>query len=209
LSLPEPPVLVITDRHQSRMPLPALAEAVFEGGGRWLLLRDKDLARAARLALARHLVEIAAPFGARVLVSGDVAVAVEASAAGVHLPREGDPRAARAALGPAALIGVSAHDLGEIERAAAAGADYATLSPIFTSPSKPGYGPALGSGALTEAAAAVAMPVLALGGVTSERVGECLEAGAAGVAVMGAVVGAEDPAAVLEAFLSASYNKSI
>ena len=76
MSLPDPPVLVITDRHQSRMPLPALAAAVFEGGGRWLLLRDKDLAQAERIALARLVIDIAAPFGATVLMSGDVEAAI-------------------------------------------------------------------------------------------------------------------------------------
>ncbi len=203
MSLPDPPVLVITDRHQSRLPLPALAAAVFEGGGRWLLLRDKDLAQAERVALGRRLTEIAAPHGARVLMSGDVEAAIEAGAAGVHLPRDGDPGAARARLGPAALIGLSAHDLGEAERAAAAGADYATLSPIFASPSKPGYGPSLGLEVLSAAAAAVGLPVLALGGVTAARARGCLAAGAAGVAVMGEVMRAEDPAAALRAFVPA------
>lgn len=202
MSLPEPPVLVITDRHQARRPLPDLARAVFEGGGRWLLLRDKDLVRPERVALARRLVDVAAPFGATVLMSGDVEAAIEAGAAGVHLPRDGAPAAARDALGPAALIGISAHDLGEIERAAAAGADYATLSPIFPSPGKPGYGPALGPGAVSAAAAAVAMPILALGGLTAARAGDCRVAGAAGVAVMGAVMAAEDPAAVVAALVA-------
>ncbi len=203
MNLPDPPVLVITDRHLSQRPLPEMAQAVFAGGGRWLLLRDKDLPRAARVALARELLEIAAPFGATVLLSGDVAAARESGVAGVHLPRGGEPRAARVALGPAGLVGISAHDLGEIRRAAAAGADYATLSPIFASPSKPGYGPALGPDALAEAAAAVAVPVLALGGVTAARVRGCREAGAGGVAAMGEVMGAQDPAVVVEAFVSA------
>ncbi len=185
------------------MSLPALAAAIFEGGGRWLLLRDKDLPRAERIALGRRLTEIASPHGATVLMSGDVEAATEADAAGVHLPRDGDPGAARARLGPSALIGISAHDLGEIERAAAAGADYATLSPVFASASKPGYGPALGLEVLSEAAAAVGLPVLALGGITAERARDCLEAGATGVAVMGEVMRAEDPAATVRAFVSA------
>ncbi len=204
MSLPDPPVLVITDRHQSRMPLPALAAAVFEGGGRWLLLRDKDLAQAERIALGRHLTDIAAPFGATVLMSGDVEAAIEAGAAGVHLPRDGDPGAARVRLGPAAWIGMSAHDLGEAERAAVGGADYATLSPVFASPSKPGYGPALGLEVLSAAAAAVGLPVLALGGVTAARARDCLEAGAAGIAVMGEVMRAGDPAAAVRALVDAS-----
>lgn len=203
MNLPDPPLLVITDRHQSRLPLPALAAAVFAGGGRWLLLRDKDLVQSERIALGRKLIEIAAPHDAVVLMSGDVAAAVEAGAAGVHLPRDGDPGAARARLGPAALIGMSAHDLGEAERTAAAGADYATLSPIFASPGKPGYGPALGLEFLIEAAASVDLPLLALGGVTAARARDCLKAGAAGVAVMGEVMRAEDPATAIGAFLPA------
>ena len=67
-----------------------------------------------------------------------------AGAHGVHLSRGGDPAAARHALGARRLIGVSAHSLEEAREAEAAGADYVTLSPIFRSDSKPGYGPALG-----------------------------------------------------------------
>ena len=203
MSLPDPPLLVVTDRKQARMPLTELAAAVFAGGGRWLLLRDKDLAQAERIALGRRLTQVAAPFGATVLMSGDLAAAVEAGAAGVHLPRDGDPAAARARLGPTALIGLSAHDNGEAERAAAAGADYVTLSPVFASPSKPGYGPAIGPETLARVAAAVALPVLALGGVTALRARDCLRAGAAGIAVMGEVMRAEDPAAAVEDLLSA------
>jgi thiamine-phosphate pyrophosphorylase len=206
LNLPDPPVLVITDRHQSRLPLPALAAAVFEGGGRWLLLRDKDLAQVERITLGRHLVELAVPYGAAVLMSGDVAAAIEAGAAGLHLARDGNLGAARAKLGTAALIGFSAHDLDEVEGAAAAGADYATLSPVFASPSKPGYGPALGPVALGEAAAAVGLPLLALGGVTAERARDCLAAGAAGVAVMGEVMGAEDPATAVRTLVAVCHG---
>lgn len=206
MRLPEPPLLVVTDRRQARLLLPALAAAVFEGGGRWLLLRDKDLARAERISLARHVIEIAAPFGARVLMSGDVKAAREAGTAGVHLARDGDPAAARRTLGPSALIGLSAHDLGEAQRATAGGADYVTLSPVFASASKPGYGPPLGLRTLAEIAAAVALPVLALGGITAERVCDCLAAGAAGVAVMGQVMAAEDPAAVVGEFAGALHE---
>lgn len=206
MSFPEPPLLVITDRRRARLPLPALAEAVFEGGGRWLLLRDKDLARAERIALGRRLIEIAAPYGATVLMSGDVEAAMAAGAAGVHLPRDGDPAAARRNLGPSALVGLSAHDLGEAQRATAGGADYVTLSPVFASASKPGYGPPLGLRTLAEIAAAVALPVLALGGITAERVCDCLAAGAAGVAVMGQVMAAEDPAAVVGEFAAAFHE---
>jgi thiamine monophosphate synthase len=77
----------------------------------------------------------------------------------------------------------------------AAGAEFATLSPIFPTRSKPGYGPPLGLAALARLCSAAALPVYALGGVeTPERVHDCLAQGAAGVAVMGAIMRAPDPA---------------
>ncbi len=144
MSLPEPPLLIVTDRHQARAPLAALAGAAFNAGGRWLMLREKDLDAAARLALLNDLIALGAPYGAAVTVNTDLAAARAAGAAGVHLPAGADPAAARAALGAAALIGYSAHDAADAMAAAAAGADYVTLSPIFESASKPGYGPCLG-----------------------------------------------------------------
>lgn len=200
--LPRPPVLVITDRRQARQPLAQVAEAVFAAGGRWLLVREKDLAPDARLALLERILAVARPYGACVLVSADVAAAKAAGAAGVHLPDGDDVAVARAMLGGGALIGYSAHDVTGVAAAARAGADYVTLSPIFPTPSKPGHGPALGVRGLRAAMADLSIPVLALGGVTAARVGDCLAAGAAGVAVMGAVMGAADPGAAMASLLA-------
>lgn len=100
--------------------------------------------------------------------------------------------AARAGLGAPARIGISAHTLRDIRAATAAGADYATLSPVFASPSKPGYGPALGLDGI-RAAAGSGLPILALGGVDAGTARRCLAAGAAGVAVMGGLMRARDP----------------
>ncbi len=201
--LPAPALLVITDRRQSRAPLDELAEAVFAAGGRWLLLREKDLRPAARLACLGRLLAVAKPYAARVSVSSDLAAAGAAGAAGVHVAAGGDPGAARAALGPDALIGYSAHEAGEARAAAEAGADYVTLSPVFESRSKPGYGPALGLDGLRRACARLPLPVLALGGVTAENAAACCAAGAAGVAVMGPVMRAADPGPVVADLLAA------
>ena len=100
--------------------------------------------------------------------------------------------AARQRLGPSALIGVSAHGLGDVAAAAAAGADYVTLSPIFLTSSKPGYGPALGIAAIGPAAK-LGISIVALGGVTAGVVGPCFEADARGVAVMGEVMRSDNP----------------
>jgi len=183
--LPTPPVLVITDRTQAARPLPDIAETLFAGDIRWLSLRDKDLPYLARLALARELVARAKPYGAVVTVHGDIELAHAAGAAGVHLGAHGNPAAARARLGPRALIGVSTHDLASAQVAALAGADYVTLSPIFLTLSKPGYGPALGLEQLTNATRIVGIPVVALGGINEANLTDCQKAGAAGVAIMG------------------------
>ena len=206
-ALPDPALLVITDRGQARAPLIDIADALFQAGGRWLMLREKDLDGAARRDLLRELVARGAPFGATITVNGDLAAAEFAAAAGVHLPNGGDLpdrlAAARRGLGPDALLGASAHSLEEAQAAAVAGADYVTLSPVFESASKPGYGPALGPAGLKAMAARLAIPAIALGGVAAGNAGACLEAGAAGVAVMGAVMAAADPGAAAGALIAA------
>lgn len=195
--LPDPPILVITDRRQARRPLEELAEAVFAAGGRWLSLREKDLDAAARVALLRRLVALGRACGATVTVHEDIAAARAAGAAGVHLPAGVSPAAARQTLGAGALIGASAHSEAELAALAEAGADYATLSPIFPSASKPGYGPPLGLDRLARAAAATTLGLIALGGVAAGNAARSIAAGAAGVAVMGEIMRADDPAALM------------
>ena len=202
VTLPGPPLLVITDRRQAARPLDELAGAVFAAGGRWLLLREKDLDPDDRRALLARLLPIARPYAARVMVSADVEAVLQTGAAGVHLPAGGDVAAARAALGPGRTIGYSAHGLAEAAAAARAGADYVTLSPVFESQSKPGYGPALGLAALGGIAGSIPIPAVALGGVTAGNAAACMDAGAAGIAVMGPVMRARDPGKIVGQFLA-------
>ena len=198
--LPDPPLFVVSDRAQARQKLTAIAEAAFLGGCRWFSLREKDLPAAERRALLAELVVLGGRFGAVVGVHEDIAAAVATGAQGVHLPAGGDPAAARIRL-PGALIGASAHSVAETAALLQAGADYVTLSPIFASASKPGYGPALGLDGLAACVAACAGPVIALGGVTAANVPLCLAAGARGVAVMGEVMRADDPRLAVERLL--------
>jgi thiamine-phosphate pyrophosphorylase len=195
------PLLVITDRHQARQPLETIAAAVGRGGGRWLLFRDKDLAAPARRELATRLARVASEQDVTLSVSADAELAEAVGAAGVHLQAATAVALARERLGDA-IIGVSAHSVADVATAAAAGADYVTLSPIFLTESKPGYGPALGTAAL-RAAAAQRIPVLALAGITAVTAGACLAAGASGVAVMGEVMRADDPARVVRDLVAA------
>ena len=98
MTLPDPPLLVISDRGQARRPLIEVAEAVFAGGVRWFSLREKDLPPAERRCLLARLVELGHRHGAVVSVHEDVEAVIAVGADGVHLPSGGDPRAARARL---------------------------------------------------------------------------------------------------------------
>jgi thiamine-phosphate pyrophosphorylase len=195
------PLLVITDRHQARAEIEAIADAVGRAGARWLLLRDKDLAAPERASLAARLAEIARRHGMLLSISADIDLANRLGA-GVHLQSAATVGAARQRLGAGPVIGVSAHRQSEVAAAAAAGADYVTLSPIFLTGSKPGYGPALGPAAIA-AAAKLGTPILALGGIAVERVGPCLAAGAGGIAVMGEAMRSTDPCRTVGDLLAA------
>lgn len=187
-SSPLPALLVLTDRRSCRgADLVDTVAAAVDGGARAVVLREKDLPPHRRAALADRLLTVVPVL---IVASGPLL-----GGAGVHLaasdPWWPGPRPP--------LVGRSCHTRDEVAAAARAGCDYATLSPVYPSPSKPGYGPPLGPDAL----AGHSLPVFALGGVTAERAGECAAAGAAGVAVMGAVMGADDPAAAVRRLLDA------
>jgi thiamine-phosphate pyrophosphorylase len=194
-------LLVVTDRKLSARPVRDTVEAAMQGGAQWFWLRDRDMSEGDREQLAKELMRTVQ--GRAVLTVGaDVQLALRVGAHGVHLPARADVGAARAGLGPEAFIGVSAHCERDVQAAMSAGADYATLSPVFPSASKPGYGPALDVDAIARAGAC-GLPILALGGVTKANAGGCRDAGAAGVAVMGGISGALDPRAETAALLKA------
>jgi thiamine-phosphate pyrophosphorylase len=206
MKLPTPALLVISDRRQARAPLEEVAEAIFAGGCRWLSLREKDLPAAERHVLLRRLVALGRRWEAIVTVHQDVDAAVAAGAGGVHLPSGKSPEAARARL-PAGLIGASAHSAAEAAALLGSGADYVTLSPVFPTASKPGYGPAIGLDSLADVAGRRLGPVIALGGITAANAPLCLAAGARGVAVMGEVMRATDPRTAVEALLAAMLGR--
>jgi len=206
MQLPRPPLLVISDRFQAQRPLIEIAEAAFRGGCRWFSLREKDLPEAERRELLRALVALGRRFDAIVMAHDDIASVVATGAGGVHLPGGGDPAAARRRLA-GGLIGVSAHSPDECARQLAAGADYVTLSPVFTSASKPEYGPAIGLDALAAAARLATGPVIALSGIDAGNAAACVAAGASGVAVMGEIMRAAAPEDVVRRLLAAIAKK--
>lgn len=160
-------------------------------------LREKDLPEAEQLIVFSRLREVTRGFGTRLTLHGAPALALAAGADGVHLPDGGDPAAARDLLGPGALVGLSVHRLKDAAAVDPAWVDYITASPVFLTASKPGYGPALGTAGLAAFVSASPVPVIALGGIETETAPLCLDAGAVGIAVMGGVMRAPDPAAAM------------
>lgn len=188
--LPNPPILVITDRRQCPEPLQTRAVALFQGGCRFLSLREKDMVRDERRALLERLVAIGEIFGATVGVHDDAAAA-ESCGSALHLPASGDIAAARHLLGRDTMIGQSCHNRTEIAAAMAGGADYVTVGPVFASSSKLGYAPL---NDVFDTIAGFTIPIFALGGITTGTL-PSLTAGFAGVAVMGQAMTAPDPSA--------------
>jgi thiamine-phosphate pyrophosphorylase len=200
----QPPLLVITDRRQSGRPLAEIVEEICAAGCRWVSLREKDLPDEEQLALASSLVAVVRRHaGARLTVHGNVAVAAAAGAGGVHLPAGADPGAARAIIGRDALVGVSVHSPGEAAAIDTRLVDYVIAGPAFATPSKPGYGPALGPSGIAAIVRASPVPVIAVGGIDGATTTEMIRAGANGVAVMGSIMRADAPATEVAKLLSA------
>jgi thiamine-phosphate pyrophosphorylase len=175
----------ITDRTQipSHSLDTHLAQAIAAGVD-WVQIREKDLSVRALLPLVTRAVEAAHRQGrTRVIVNDRLDVALTAKAHGVHLGRRSMPADwVRKCAPRECVLGVSCHSLEEALAAQRAGADYVLLGPIFETPSKLQYGAPLGLSTLREVTWRVSIPVFALGGVTVERLGLCLQNGAAGIA---------------------------
>lgn len=196
-------LLVITDGTQAVRPLWDVLDAAIDGGARAIVLREHAMPPGPRAELAARLRSRLSEVDGILLlsVSGELSsnLAVEAAADGLHLAARARPVDA-----PGLLVGRSCHDPGELAAAEAEGADYATVSPVYLSDSKPGYGPALGPVGLSVLCGRTTLPVYALCGVTGpERARECRKAGAHGVAVMGSVMRSADPAALVRELLDA------
>lgn len=185
-----PRLLILTDAAVCPRPLHEQVALAAAGGARAFVLREKDLPEPKRRELAARLEAALDGTGARLGIADPTWTADAchlSAAAALPQPRPG-------------LVGRSAHT-GD---AGATDADYVTFSPIYPTDSKPGYGPALGPRALSRFCAASPVPVYALGGIESPwRAAECRRAGAHGVAVMGAVMRAADPAEVVRELLAA------
>ena len=158
----------------------------------WIIVREKDLSVEEYRMLFAKVARIAHKGGKKCLAHGRIALSVmsELGADGIHLPldalrewREVSGRRSAPQAGAVQLVGASAHSAAEIAEAAALGADYATLSPIFATACKPGAVP-LGIAALAAVCQKSPIPIFALGGIGRDKLDACIEAGAAGCCMM-------------------------
>lgn len=194
---------VLTDPRGGPAALAAVTASV-TAGAPVVQVRVKGCTDRALYDFARSVVGLCAAAGATCLIDDRVDVALAVGAAGTHLGADDLPvAAARRVAGPGHLIGGTARDPQRARQLVAEGADYLGVGPAYPTTTKTGLPDALGPAGVGAVAAAVAVPVIAIGGITADRIPDLLAAGAAGVAVVGAVSGARDPGAATTALLRA------
>jgi len=170
-----------------------VARAAIAGGTSVFQLRDKEASTRQLVEIGLKLRELTRELGVTFIVNDRVDVALAVEADGVHVGQDDMPaKFARKLMGPDKIIGISAGSVAEAVQAEADGADYVSASPVFATPTKLDAPPPTGLEGLRAIAAAVRVPVVAIGGIKASNVEEVIVAGADAVAVVSAVVGAED-----------------
>ena len=181
--------------------MPELLDAVLAGGCRVVQLREKNLPPVELHSLAEELKRRCREAGCLFIVNDRVDLALAVEADGVHVGQDDLPaREARRLLRPGMLLGVSIHDEDQARRARDDGADYVAVGSMFPTGSKPGFqlvGPEL----LRRVRPDIAVPLVAIGGITVDNVAEVIRAGADAVAVISAVCAAPDPAAAARSLM--------
>ena len=186
---------LVTDRKRARGELAWVVGAALRGGVDWAQLREKGGPALRLYEDAMEIVPEAHGLGARVSINDRADVALAAGADGVHLAGKSlPPGAARAVIPPSMLLGVSVHSLEEAREAVEAGADYVTFGHVYPTASKLGS-PPRGVRELARIVESVDAPVLAIGGIDASNVQQVLATGASGIAVISAVLAADDPEA--------------
>ena len=187
-------LLLVTDRHQTNgRPLVPLLQRVLTVATSAIQLRERDLSARELMTLAREVQSVTASRRAQLLINDRIDIALALEGVGVHLRSNSLPvPVARRLLGAQHLLGVSVHAVEEAVQAESQGADYIIFGPIYETPSKQMFGPPLGIHTLEKACRLVRIPIIGIGGVTAARAREMRQAGAFGVAVITAILGAED-----------------
>ena len=196
---------VITDPELGRgLSHVGIARQALEGGASMIQLRDKSAGLRELLPQGQEIASLCRERGAHFIVNDRLDLALAVNADGVHLGQDDlPPMAARAALGPGKILGVSTHSLEQAIRAAEEGADYLGIGPIFATSTKAiGYEP-VGCAMIRQLRARLELPLIAIGGITLDTISSVIRAGAAGVAVISAIAGAEDVTLASRGFLAA------
>ena len=187
-------LFLVTDRHQTKgRPLVPLLQRVLTAAAPAIQLRERDLSARELVTLALELQAVTASRRSQLLINDRIDVALALEGVGVHLRSNSLPvSVARQVLGTQRLLGISVHAVEEAVQVESQGADYIVLGPIYETPSKQMFGPPLGIHTLERACRLVRLPIIGIGGVTAGRAREMRRAGAFGVAVITAVLGAAD-----------------
>ncbi len=185
---------IVTDRQASRgRDHLELVRAALEGGADTIQLRDKGMSGRELYSLALEMGTLVRSCGATFIVNDRLDIALAAGADGAHLGQDDIPVSAARAISPARfIIGASVGSVAEALEAERDGADYLALSPVFSTPTKGDAGPGHGLDVLRQIRSAVSVPVIAIGGINHGNARDVILAGAEGVAVISAVLGAED-----------------
>lgn len=185
-------LFLVTDRHQTNgRPLVPLLQRVLTAGVPAIQLRERDLSAKELVTLAREVQAVMASRRSQLLINDRIDVALALEGVGVHLRSNSLPvSVARQLLGAQRLLGISVHAVEEAVQVESQGVDYIVLGPIYETPTKQMFGPPLGIQTLEKACRLVRIPIIGIGGVTAARVREMRCAGAFGVAVVTAVLGA-------------------
>jgi len=171
-----------------------VVRAALRGGAPGIQLRGKDQPAREQVELARALLAETRPAGALLFVNDRLDVALAAGADGVHLGQDDLPVGAARRIVPAGfLLGISAETPDLALAAERSGADYVGTGPVYATGSKPDAGDAVGLQRIAEVAAAIRIPVVAIGGIDASNAADVVRAGATGIAVISAVMRAADP----------------
>lgn len=183
-----------------------LATALVAAGCPWLQLRAKETSAADHVVVARRFVDLARGRGTRIIVNDRLDVAVASGAHGVHLGQGDLPLSAARAVATrhGLVVGISTHDVAQARAAAAQGADYVGFGPMFATDSKADALAPRAPGVLPAVREAVRIPIVAIGGITEATAPDVLRQGADAVAMIGALTGAADPAALARRLLRLS-----
>ncbi|MBI4408487.1 MAG: thiamine phosphate synthase [Gemmatimonadetes bacterium] len=203
-------LIVLTDRELAApRPVEDIVAACLAAGAPAIQLRDKNATARALLEQATRLLRLTRRHRALLFLNDRLDVALAAGADGVHLgPADLPITAARRAAPPPFLIGYSTDDPAEARRAAAAGADYIGCGAVFGTTTKDVGGERIGLERLAQVVRAVDIPVIGIGGIGPENAAETRRTGAAGVAVIRAVMGAQDPGKAVRELLAAFAGTS-